>query len=124
MKINKNLVLLILLILVMLTEPIPLNGVYNTFYGKVLVLGLVVYFTINHTVLGLLAVIILISSLQVTAEGLTIKGREGFTSSLPVISGRDRLRVEELFRPKILNRSAFKNIVRQEPQPMSTSNYL
>ena len=123
MKVNKNLVLLILLMMIMITEPVSLDGIYNTIYGKILILGLVVYFTVNHTVLGLLATIILIASLQVTSEGLSVKRLEGFNSSF-VVSRMDRLRVEEMFRPKVLNRSAFKRFVGMEPKPMNTHSEL
>lgn len=118
MKVNKNLVLLILLMMVMITEPVPLDGIYNTIYGRIFILSLVVYFTINHTVLGLLATIILIASLQVTSEGFSLKRYEGFSPSFTVTS-MDRLRVEEMFRPKVLNKSAFKRFVGMEPKPMN-----
>tara|TARA_B110000305_G_C19095410_1_gene472771 strand:- start:83 stop:454 length:372 start_codon:yes stop_codon:yes gene_type:complete len=123
MKVNKNLVLLILLMVVMITEPISIDGIYNSIYGKILILSLVVYFTINHTVLGLLATIILIASLQVTSEGFNVKRREGFNSAF-VISRMDRLRVEEMFRPKVLNRTAFKKFVGMEPKPMNSHSEL
>lgn len=119
MKINTNLVLLMLLVSVMLFEPIPLNNVYNSILGKMFILAMVVYFTVNHTVLGLIAVIILISSIQTTNEGLAMKkSKELFTPNLKVI-GNDRLKFEDMLRPKKSCCASKRN--NGEPEPYKKS---
>ena len=98
MEINKNIVMLVLLIGFMLLEPIPNNLVYNTILGRVTILLLVIFFTVNHTILGLLATIILLSSLQISAK------RQGFKNNVVlkdlIISGKDRTSIEDLIRSK------------------------
>ena len=97
MEINKNIVMLVLLIGFMLLEPIPNNLVYNTILGRVTILLLVIFFTVNHTILGLLATIILLSSLQISAKR---QGFENKVSKSLLISGNDRIFVEDLIRSK------------------------
>tara|TARA_Y200000002_G_C22488039_1_gene581756 strand:+ start:429 stop:791 length:363 start_codon:yes stop_codon:yes gene_type:complete len=108
MEINKNIVMLILLIGFMLLEPIPSDIVYNTILGRVIILSMVVFFTINHTILGLLATIILLASLQISAKKQGFKDK--FVSKDLIISGKDRTSVEELIRSKnICNIDCQKN---------------
>ena len=96
MEMNKNIVMLLLLIGFMVLEPIPNELIYNSISGRVIILALVIFFTINHTILGLLATIILLSSLQISAK------RQGFRNKLVskdmIMSGGDRLTVEDLIR--------------------------
>ena len=95
MKMNKNIVMLILLIGFMLLEPIPNKLIYNTILGRVVILGMVVFFTVNHTVLGLLATVILLASLQISAK------RQGFKNKVSknlVITGGDRTSMEDSIR--------------------------
>ena len=98
MEINKNIVMLIFLVVFMLLEPLPNELIYNTILGRVIILLTVVFFTINHTILGLLATIILVASLQVSAK------KQGFQNKLVskdlIISGKDRTTIEELIRSK------------------------
>lgn len=105
---NKNIVMLLLLIGFMVLEPIPNELIYNSISGRVIILALVIFFTINHTILGLLATIILLSSLQISAK------RQGFRNKLVskdmIMSGGDRLTVEDLIRSQnICNIDNLKN---------------
>ena len=105
---NKNIVMLLLLIGFMVLEPIPNELIYNSISGRVIILALVIFFTINHTILGLLATIILLSSLQISAK------RQGFRNKLVskdlILSGGDRLTVEDLIRSQnICNIDNLKN---------------
>ena len=108
MKINKNIVMLILLIGFMLLEPIPNKLIYNTILGRVVILAMVVFFTVNHTILGLLATIILLASLQISAK------RQGFKNKVSkniVITGGDRTSIEDSIRYKnICNAECKKNL--------------
>lgn len=108
MEMNKNIVMLLLLIGFMVLEPIPNELIYNSISGRVIILALVIFFTINHTILGLLATIILLSSLQISAK------RQGFRNKLVskdmILSGGDRLTVEDLIRSQnICNIDNLKN---------------
>ena len=108
MEMNKNIVMLLLLIGFMVLEPIPNELIYNSISGRVIILALVIFFTINHTILGLLATIILLSSLQISAK------RQGFRNKLVskdlILSGGDRLTVEDLIRSQnICNIANLKN---------------
>tara|TARA_Y100000992_G_C21158183_1_gene439653 strand:+ start:333 stop:713 length:381 start_codon:yes stop_codon:yes gene_type:complete len=108
MEMNKNIVMLLLLIGFMVLEPIPNELIYNSISGRVIILALVIFFTINHTILGLLATIILLSSLQISAK------RQGFRNKLVskdmIMSGGDRLTVEDLIRSQnICNIDNLKN---------------
>ena len=108
MEMNKNIVMLLLLIGFMVLEPIPNELIYNSISGRVIILALVIFFTINHTILGLLATIILLSSLQISAK------RQGFRNKLVskdmIMSGGDRLTVEDLIRSQnICNIANLKN---------------
>jgi len=99
MKVNKNILMLVMLVLIMMLEPIPLEHLYNTFPGRAFILSMVVFFTINHTILGLLATIILLASLQVYVGN----GRQGFTNNDPktlIVTGKDRVTIEDQIRPK------------------------
>jgi hypothetical protein len=99
MKVNKNILMLVMLVLIMMLEPIPFEHLYNTFPGRAFILSMVVFFTINHTILGLLATIILLASLQVYVGS----GRQGFTNNDPktlTITGKDRVSIEYQIRPK------------------------
>ena len=118
MKINTNLILVILLILVMLTEPIPLTKVYNSILGRIVVVLLVIYFTTKHTILGLLAVIILISSLQVSQEGFL--DSDDFGSSFSLL-GNDLLTVEDMVRPKMsCKQQVMLPINNRDPDPITS----
>lgn len=108
MEINKNIVMLILLIGFMLLEPIPSDLIYNTILGRVIILSMVIFFTINHTILGLLASIILLASLQISAKKQGFKDK--IVSNDLIISGNDRTSIEELIRSKnICNTDCQKN---------------
>lgn len=99
MKVNKNILMLVMLVLIMMLEPIPFEHLYNTFPGRAFILSMVVFFTINHTILGLLATIILLASLQVYVGN----GRQGFTNNDPktlIVTGKDRVTIEDQIRPK------------------------
>ena len=119
MEININLVLLVLLLILMFLKPIPLKNIYNSLIGRLFILGMVVYFTVNHTVLGLLAVIILITSIQADAES---DKHEGFENKLIAktfqITGNDRITVENNLRSKNQCNLVFKTKVNKDPEPM------
>ena len=69
---------------------------------------MVIFFTINHTILGLLATIILLASLQISAKKQGFKDK--FVSKDLIISGKDRTSIEELIRSKnICNINCQKN---------------
>ena len=117
MEINKNVAMFVLLITIMLFEPIPNDILYNSITGRIFILLLVAFFTINHTILGLLATIILLSSLQVSAK------TQGFTSIKKIITGDDRISNEDSIRPKnvchIDNSVKFPSVI---PFNMDTGN--
>ena len=119
MEININLVLLVLLLILMFLKPIPLKNIYNSLIGRLFILGMVVYFTVNHTVLGLLAVIILITSIQADAEN---DKHEGFENKVIAktfqITGNDRITVENKLRSKNQCNLVFKTKVNKDPEPM------
>ena len=46
MEMNKNIVMLLLLIGFMVLEPIPNELIYNSISGRVIILALVIFFTI------------------------------------------------------------------------------
>lgn len=122
MEINSNIVLLVLLLIVMLFEPIPLNNIYNTVLGRISIILLVVYFTANHTVLGLLAAIILISSLQISREGY--EGIDEFSNNLN-ITGSDRITLENnILKGKNSCKCHVNNSEIIDPSPMGDDMYL
>ncbi len=122
MEVNSNIVLLVLLLFVMLFQPIPLNNIYNTVLGRVSIIVLVVYFTANHTVLGLLAAIILISSLQISKEGY--EDIEDYSTSFN-LTGGDRTSFEDLLlKGKKSCKSHVDNSESIEPHPMGDDMYL
>jgi hypothetical protein len=101
--INKSIGLLFIVLLVILAiNPKIVNNMYETILGRLLLIGVVIFFATNNTTLGLLIALVIITSLN--QFGSFTEGMDNM--QLPTTIGEDN--VDETGTQSLLTRSASK----------------
>ena len=100
---NKSIGLLFIVLLVILAiNPKIVNNMYETILGRLLLIGVVIFFATNNTTLGLLIALVIITSLN--QFGSFTEGMDNM--QLPTTIGEDN--VDETGTQSLLTRSASK----------------
>ena len=60
MKISNLLYLFLILVVILLLKPRMINNIYDTMIGRLLLISVVIFFTMNNATLGLLIALMLI----------------------------------------------------------------
>jgi hypothetical protein len=77
----------VVLLLILVANPMTVNSIYNTILGRIVLIGIVVFFSINNITLGLLVALAIISALN--QFGSFVEGME--TMDAPVTIGEDNI---------------------------------
>lgn len=77
----------VVLLLILVANPMTVNSIYNTILGRIALIGIVVFFSMNNVTLGLLVALAIISALN--QFGSFVEGME--TMDAPVTIGEDNI---------------------------------
>ncbi len=77
----------VVLLLILVANPMTVNSIYNTILGRIVLIGIVVFFSMNSVTLGLLVALAIITALN--QFGSFVEGME--TMDAPVTIGEDNI---------------------------------
>jgi hypothetical protein len=77
----------VVLLVILVANPMTVNSIYNTILGRIVLIGIVVFFSMNSVTLGLLVALAIISSMN--QFGSFVEGMD--TMAAPVTIGEDNV---------------------------------
>lgn len=107
--------LFVILVIILIVNPRIINNIYNSILGRIILVGLVIFFATNNTTLGLLvALTIIIASNQF---GSFVEGME---NQVPTTIGEDN--VESTGSIKVLTDSAVNKKISELKEQANSEN--
>jgi anti-sigma28 factor (negative regulator of flagellin synthesis) len=89
MKTQSIIGLSVLLIIILAVNPRAVNNIYETVLGRIFMIGLVIFFSMHNTTLGLLVALAIIAALN--EFGSFTEGMENETTEAPTTIGEDNI---------------------------------
>jgi hypothetical protein len=107
MKTKGIMALVVLLIILLAVNPMMVNNIYETILGRIVLIGVVIFLSMNNVALGLLVALTIIAA----SNQFGSFTKEGFDSASGVTIGEDN--TAETGSIKVLTNSATKDKVKQ-----------
>ncbi len=98
--------LFLVLLIILAIKPKLVNNIYNSILGRLVLICIVIFFSMNNTTLGLLATLAVITSLN--QFGSFVEGMDNMDLTTPTTIGEDNLDSNGV--QKVLTKSAVDNV--------------